>query len=461
MVMRRTPVTFAVVFALLISVAAAPAAHAQDSHYWYDQFGNRALLLSGAVVGDAADLSSVYYNPGSLSLIEQTELLLAGLVINAARTRIEDAVADGGDLSQGLIDVAPSLIAGEIPSGESKHRFAYSVLKRYGADFRAVAQIRLTGDEFELPTLALLSNSVRIDARLSEYWVGGTWSYPVRPNLGVGVSTFIAVRSQRRFATNAVQILSTGNRAAIANVSTDYDFSHWRLLWKIGVQGRVAKWDLGVTVTTPSVGMFGSGKVGNNLTLVGQLVDQNGNPATEIATDFQTGLSASYKSPLSVALGAARTFGPTTVHWSLEYFAPVGAYTVVDGQPFIGQSSGRTINTAVIDELDAVLNAGVGIEREFGPDLLGYFGFHTDFNAASNNPAVNLSHTKWDFYHISGGATFGAAGSSFTLGGELAVASDVLKIDPHDPFRPIGLPPELQASSYRLTLLLGFSFLAR
>lgn len=459
--MRKTPVAGAAVAALLILCFAVPAAHAQDSHYWYDQFGNRALLLSGAVVGDAADLSSVYYNPGSLSLAEQTELLLAGLVITVGGTSIDDAVAEGGDLSQQQFDVAPSLIAGEIPFGGSKHRFAYAVLKRYGGEFRAVAQAQLSGDEFELPTLALLGNSMRIDTRLSEYWVGGTWSYPVRPNLGVGVSTFIAVRSQRRFATNSVQILSTDNRAAIANVSTDYDFSHWRLLWKIGVQGRMAKWDLGLTVTTPSVGMFGSGKVSNNLTVVGQVVDQDGNPATEIATNFQTGLSADYRSPLSVALGAARTFGPTTVHWSLEYFARVGAHTVVDGQPFTGQTSGRTFDTAIVDELDAVLNAGIGIEREFGPDLRGYFGFHTDFNAASENPAVNLSHTKWNFYHISGGATFGAVGNTFTLGGELALASDLLELDLGDPFRPIGLPPELQASSYRITVLLGFSFLER
>jgi len=453
--------TSAVFAALLISVFVAPAAHAQDSHYWYDQFGNRALLLSGAVVGDPADLSSVYYNPGGLSMVEQTELLLAGLVINAASTRLEDAVVDGEDLSQQTFDVAPSLIAGEIPFGGSKHRFAYAVLKRYGGDFRAVAQAQLTGDEFDLPTLALLGNSMRVDSRLSEYWFGGTWSYPVRPSLGVGVSTFVAVRSQRRFATNSVQVLSTDNRAAIANVSTDYDYSHWRLLWKIGMQGRMANWDFGVTVTTPSLGMFGSGKVGNNLTLVGQFLTEDGIPATEIATDFQTGLSTDYRSPLSLAFGAARTFGPTSVHLSVEYFAPVDAHTVIDGQPFTGQSSGRTIDTAITDELEQVVNAGIGIEREFSPDLLGYFGFHTDFSAASTNPAINLSHTKWDFYHFSGGATFNAVGNSFTLGGELALASDVLEIDPDDPFRPIGLPPELQASSYRFTLLLGFSFLER
>ena len=37
----------------LVTVVAAPAT-AQDAHYWTDQFGNRALLLGGAVVGDPA-----------------------------------------------------------------------------------------------------------------------------------------------------------------------------------------------------------------------------------------------------------------------------------------------------------------------------------------------------------------------------------------------------------------------
>ncbi len=447
--------------AATLALAFTPAARAQDSHYWFDQFGNRALLLSGAVVGDPADLSSVYYNPGGLSLVEQTELLLAGLVISIGNTTLEEAVGPGTDLGQRVFDIAPSLIAGEIPMEGSKHRFAYSVLKRQSSEFRSGAQVDLTGDEFEVPTVELLGNAVRVDAKLSEYWMGGTWSYPVRPSLGVGVSTFIAVRSQRRFAGNTVQILSTDNRAAVGNVATDYDYWNWRVLWKLGVQGKFSDWDMGVTVTTPSLNLFGSGKVGNNLTLVGQAVNENGDPLTEIANNFQTGLGATYKSPLSVAFGAGRSFGPTSLHLSLEYFARLSAYTVVDAQPFTGQTSGLDYDPKIVEELDDVVNLGVGVERVFSDDVLGYFGFHTDFNAASTNPRANLSLTKWDFYHVSGGATLNAAGTSFTLGGNLALASDQIVIDQGDPFAPIGVPPELQASSYKLTVLLGFSFLAR
>ena len=441
--------------ALLIAVPAA----AQDTHYWFDQFGNRALLLSGAVVGEPADLSAVYYNPGGLALAEQTELLLAGLVLSVNGVQLIDAVADGGDLSQSRFDVAPSLLAGEIPLSESRHRFAYSVMKRYGSSFLATGQADIEGIAFGLPVVELLGNSLRVDSKLSEYWGGATWSYPIRPDLGIGVTTFVAVRNQRRYATNNVQILTTGDRAAVGGMSTDYDYHHWRALWKIGAQGRFRDWNVGLTVTTPSVGLFGTGDLRNDLTIVSQLDTPEG-PLTVIANDAQLGVPADYRSPLSIAVGAGRAFGPTTLHVTAEYFAPLDAYTVIDGQPFVGQTGDGPFDTAIVEQLDSVLNVAVGVERRFREDLLAYFGFHTDFNAASDEPLANLSNTKWDFYHFSGGATVSATGRSFTLGGELALASDTIAVSTGDPFEPLGAPAATQASAYKLTILLGFSFLA-
>jgi len=442
--------------ALLVAMPAV----AQDTHYWYDQFGNRALLLSGAVVGEPADLSAVYYNPGGLGLNARTELLLAGLVLGVSGASLDGAVPGGDALTHTQFDVAPSLIAGEIRMGQSKHRFAYSILKRYGSTFLASSQVDLPGEPLGVPLVELLANSMRIDTDLSEYWGGGTWSYPVTPDLGVGVTTFIAVRNQRRYASNSVQLLTTGNRAVVGNVATDYDYQHWRMLWKIGAQGRFADWNVGLTLTTPSIGLHGSGDVRNNLTLVGQAQDAAGNYFTVVANNAQLGVATDYRSPLSIALGASRTFGANTVHLTGEWFASTDAYTVIDGQPFEGQTGQGPFDTAVVEQLDSVVNVAVGVERRFSEDLLAYFGFHTDFNAASDSPAANLSDTKWNFYHFSGGATLGALGRTFTLGGELALASDTIEIDPKDPFAPIGVPASVPASSYKLTILLGFSFLA-
>ncbi|MGD8412871.1 MAG: hypothetical protein PVF33_01490, partial [Candidatus Latescibacterota bacterium] len=40
--------------------------YAQDTHYWNTQYGPRSMLLSGAVIGNIADMSATYYNPGAL-----------------------------------------------------------------------------------------------------------------------------------------------------------------------------------------------------------------------------------------------------------------------------------------------------------------------------------------------------------------------------------------------------------
>jgi hypothetical protein len=95
---------------------------AQDSHYWTEQFGNRAYLLSGAVVGNPADLSAVYYNPGGLALNEATEFLLAGLGVEFTSLKVKDVVAPGADLSKSSTRFVPLLIAGEIPLQREGHR---------------------------------------------------------------------------------------------------------------------------------------------------------------------------------------------------------------------------------------------------------------------------------------------------------------------------------------------------
>jgi hypothetical protein len=53
-----------VIAASCLALLFAGPATAQDSQWWTNQYGNRARLLGGAVIGSARDLSAVYYNPG-------------------------------------------------------------------------------------------------------------------------------------------------------------------------------------------------------------------------------------------------------------------------------------------------------------------------------------------------------------------------------------------------------------
>ena len=63
---------------------------AQDANYWTHQYGTRATLLGGVVVGSALDLSGTYYNPGVLGLIEDPDSFIAAKVFQYPRITLED-----------------------------------------------------------------------------------------------------------------------------------------------------------------------------------------------------------------------------------------------------------------------------------------------------------------------------------------------------------------------------------
>lgn len=458
--MRRPPTSplALAAFVFFATLLAATPALAQDNHYWSEQFGNRAYLLAGAVVGDPLDLSSIYYNPGGLAASETTEFLLAGLGIEVTSVTIKDALLGGEDLGKTSTRFVPSLIAGEIPLGSDRHRLAYSILTRHRSDLRMFSKVNRTGEEFDIPELSLVSNSLGFQTELSEYWVGGTWSWGVRSSFGVGASTFLAYRDQRADLQSLLQILSTDNRAGVLNRSSGYKYKHWRLLWKLGAAGRFSDWDFGLTITTPSVGLGGHGDVNSNFTAVGQTVDDQGNPLTFLATDIQHKVSVDYRSPFSVAVGASRSFGPATLHLTAEWFEAVGLYDVVEALPFESQTDGIVIDPAIRQRLESVFNIGVAGELLFNDEIKGYFGFHTDFSAASPDPAANLGFSSWDIYHLSGGATFELLGTDLTLGANLGMARDTIEARQNDSFGPIVLPDDTEVRFHKLTIILGFNF---
>ena len=102
---------------------------AQDTQYWTNQYGNRARMLGGSVIGSISDISAVYYNPGRLALNTTTGLILAGNVFQATSVTREAPLASERDLESTKIDALPALFAGEFTLGFlGRSRLAYSLL---------------------------------------------------------------------------------------------------------------------------------------------------------------------------------------------------------------------------------------------------------------------------------------------------------------------------------------------
>jgi hypothetical protein len=139
---------------------------------------------------------------------------------------------------------------------------------------------------------------------------------------------------------------------------------------------------------------------------------------------------------------------------SAEWFAPVDRFTVVE---LTGQDGGQP--AVLTQELKSVFNVGLGVEHDFGNELVLYGAGLTDFTASVGDPTVNIAVSNWNLYHLSGGVKFAFVGNRFTLGATYTFGG---KTRPLPAVIPSPLLPEgaseMDASYRRIVVLLGFLF---
>ena len=393
----------------ILALALAADAAAQDAQYWTYQYGTRANLLAGAVVGSVVDISAAYYNPGALSLIDEPDLISTSKVFELSDVAFRPSNGVDASLNNLRLDVAPSFFAGLLPFHFlGNDVLAYSLFTRYlfKADIDAVRQGNL--DEIDEPVQGDFFSQARFRRDLNETWVGLSYSTPLRQTVGVGLSMFVTYRSQKGFNLLSFQALSDSGETAITLGEQGYSYWNAGVLLKGGVTFDWLGWSLGLTVTTPRLDVLGEGKVLVNRTEF--------NPDTIFVADFQDGLPSAYRSPWSIALGGAYKRAATTINVTSEYFARVNQFVVLDPHAFVAQSTGDTISVEITQQLRDVLNFGLGVQHQLKPHFTGYASFRTDFSAKVRGAASDISLSSWDIYFVTLGAAFRIGTADLTFG---------------------------------------------
>jgi len=435
----------------------AAAASAQDANYWNIQYGSVGQLLGGQVIGSSRDLSTTYYNPGGLALLEDEAFLLSTESFQIENLTSKPAEGSRGlDLSSTHIGTFPTLVAGRLPRSwlGSRTRMAWSYLTRQKLDVRLAERLV---DPLDLPQ-GRSSLEQYVDQRVTEGWGGLTLAYPVSENLGIGVTVYGIYRGQSSRRELSVQALAPARDPLTGLAVQDFSYSHFRTLAKLGVAWQRRNLQLGLNVTSPSLSILGRGKAGYTVSAVGTDVDDDGladPPVLESAA--AESLSAHYKSSWAIGGGLGWKHGRSRWQATVEWFAPVGRYSVVDLPGAEGPSQSN-----LTQALRSVVNVGLGIEHGFESGVAVYGAALTDFTAASGDPSVNATVTNWNLYHVSGGAKFSVVGSRFTLGATFSFGGS-RRTSGYLPVAIEALPGEKVTTDVnvryrRLVVLLGFLF---
>jgi len=197
--------------------------------------------------------------------------------------------------------------------------------------------------------------------------------------------------------------------------------------------------------------------------VVGLDIDGDGQEDSQVYADVQDDLAPSYHSPFSIAVGGSYTRGATSIHASAEWFDGVDRYQILDAANLPAEFPGASIAQRVTQELDPVINWGIGIQHVFSRAWTGYLSFLTDCSAApEDSPAMN-SVSTWDLYHISTGGAFRVKGLDLTAGFQYARGKEDIQVgfvpgQGWDNEIPIGLQKNTDVTYQRLLFIIGFAF---
>jgi hypothetical protein len=387
-------ITLYIIFTLFVNTKTT----AQDSHYWTNQYGTDASLLGGLVVGSMHDLSSTFYNPGTLALTTDQVLTISSDAFQTTRIEINSKSSDLPDLESRTSGSLPSIIAFRLPvEGLGKHQLAFSVLTRdkvetdfYGRDINSSG------------TSIITANDGFAFNNFSEKWFGISWGYMLAEKIGIGISQYVSARSQRQRIQVINQFLEDPLTAGARIVFSDVYFNNIKILWKAGIIFNHKPISFGFTITTPSVNLFNtSADASLNISQISSAGEEQ-----FIAANDEKELTSIYKSPLSIAAGAAYYSGNTSFYFTAEWFESIDQFSVLNTNPVPLIPGGTLIPNRNLLSRSSVFNFGVGIKHIISQSFSIYGSIFKNDSSHDPNLRSKYSLSTYDILHLVAGTAF-------------------------------------------------------
>ncbi|MBK9099246.1 MAG: hypothetical protein IPM14_14235 [bacterium] len=427
---------------------------AQENNYWNIQYGTRSTLLGGAVIGSVSDLSATFYNPGAIALFPDVKFILSAQVYQLDNYTIKDGAAEGKDLEYSSIVPSPNFVAFDLAFNFlGDDRLAFSILTRQNSNSEFAARVIDSLEVIESsPGKESFAGGINSEKKFSDVWGGITYSTKLSQIVGVGVTGYISYRSHKATSINILQaLLSDGDIASYSNIN-NYRYNNCRALAKVGLGLNLKPLTIGITATTPSVNIFGTGSVGTHLFISG--IDTN-----RFESNYQEEVESQFKSSWAAGIGGSYNFGKVILHLSAEWYDAISKFYVLDTESYLSQSSGETLTNDLTHEAKSIVNFGAGFDYFASDSLIFSLSVTTDFSAHMENTTTNLApYSAWDLIHIAGGSTFNFLKSEVTVGVVYSFGSQTLEntinITPGDDNEMVSRQSDFEYS--QIKVLLGF-----
>jgi len=427
---------------------------AQENNYWNIQYGTRSTLLGGAVIGSVSDLSATFYNPGAIALFPDVKFILSAQVYQMDNFTIKDGAAEGKDLDYSSIVPSPNFVAFDLNFDFlGDDRLAFSILTRQNSNLEFSARVIDSLEVIESsPGKESFAGGINTEKKFNDVWGGITYSTKLSETIGMGITGYISYRSHKATSLTILQALqSNGEIASYSNIN-NYRFNNCRTLLKAGVGLNLDPLTIGLTVTSPSLNIFGSGSAGTHLFISG--IDSN-----RFDSNYQEGIKSKFNSSWAAGLGGAYNFGNVKLHLSAEWYDAINKYDVLDTEPYVSQSSGKTLTNDLSHEAKSVINFGFGLDYFATDSLIFSLSVTSDFSAYVENTATNLAtYSAWDLIHVAGGSTFSIWKTEVTIGAVYSFGSQTfenkINITPGADNNSVGRQSEFKYS--QIKVLLGF-----
>jgi hypothetical protein len=366
-------------------------------------------------------VSATYYNPGYLGLTTP-ELILGGKIFEYNDYNIKSDELIHKELRANNFSASPGFFAGSIQIDTVKsHKFFYSYLMRDKSKIKFDSK-NVTNDPGN-ETLESKTNVFTSERDLSESWIGLSWGFSPKKNMGLGVTSYIAIRNDNLRWTNNLSVLT--DTESINSVISDYyyDYYNVRFLAKIGVFWQIFPFTLGINLTMRSINLFGNGDTFVSYVLGDQALNDSSAIEGVYVSDFQEDLKSTFKNSFHLGFGASFEVHKSRFHISIEWFNKVPQYNILTTQPFMAQSTGNILNNDLSTSLRSVINYGIGYELFISETVSGYGSFFVDHNANNFESRFKFFNVKMPIYHLTTGTNIKIKSTDLTVGLEFAYGS--------------------------------------